>query len=164
MIDTSPWSSCSRRSPWLPWSSHKISSTGPSVSPFRDFSNVFCVFARWEQLRCFCSINHFFGFNIIGSSISTYADWFYSKQKCVFCVVLCICLSPFISPCISFFSLCISQCISLCICTSCLPPPHSAATDRTCWSIEATCATRQQTIDIEYIILEYCNFRFRFYC
>ena len=38
MIDTSPWSSCSRRSPWLPWSSHKISSTGPSVSPFRDFS------------------------------------------------------------------------------------------------------------------------------
>ena len=37
MIDTSPWSSCSRRSPWLPWSSHKISSTGPSVSPFRDF-------------------------------------------------------------------------------------------------------------------------------
>ena len=37
MIDTSPWSSCSCRSPWLPWSSHKISSTGPSVSPFRDF-------------------------------------------------------------------------------------------------------------------------------
>ena len=37
MIDTSPWSSCSRRSPWLPCSSHKISSTGPSVSPFRDF-------------------------------------------------------------------------------------------------------------------------------
>ena len=26
-----------------------------------------------------------------------------------------------------------------CICNSCLPPPHSAATDRTCWSIEATC-------------------------
>ena len=38
MIDTSPWSSCSRRSPWLPCSSHRISSTGPSVSPFRDFS------------------------------------------------------------------------------------------------------------------------------
>ena len=37
MIDTSPWSSCSRRSPWLPCSSHKISSTGPSVSLFRDF-------------------------------------------------------------------------------------------------------------------------------
>ena len=37
MIDTSPWSSCSRRSPWLPCSGHTISSTGPSVSPFRDF-------------------------------------------------------------------------------------------------------------------------------
>ena len=40
MIDTSPWSSCSRRSPWSPWlpcSSHTFSSTGPSVSPFRDF-------------------------------------------------------------------------------------------------------------------------------
>ena len=35
MIDTSPWSSCSRRSPC---SSHTFSSTGPSVSPFRDFS------------------------------------------------------------------------------------------------------------------------------
>ena len=37
MIDTSPWSSCSRQSPWLPCSGHTISSTGPSVSPFRDF-------------------------------------------------------------------------------------------------------------------------------
>ena len=37
MIDTSPWSSCSRQSPWLPSSGHTISSTGPSVSPFRDF-------------------------------------------------------------------------------------------------------------------------------
>ena len=37
MIDTSPWSSCSRWSPWSPCSSHTFSSTGPSVSPFRDF-------------------------------------------------------------------------------------------------------------------------------
>ena len=37
MKDTSPWSFCSRWSPWLPSSSHTISSTGPSVSPFRDF-------------------------------------------------------------------------------------------------------------------------------
>ena len=37
MIDTSPWPSCSRQSPWLPCSGHTISSTGPSVSPFRDF-------------------------------------------------------------------------------------------------------------------------------
>ena len=43
MIDTSPWSSCSRRSPWLPCSSHKISSTGPSVSPFRDFLTGFTI-------------------------------------------------------------------------------------------------------------------------
>ena len=41
MIDTSPWSSCSLRSPWLPCSGHTISSTGPSVSPFRDFSSPF---------------------------------------------------------------------------------------------------------------------------
>ena len=37
MIDTSSWSSCSRKSPWLACSGHTISSTGPSVSPFRDF-------------------------------------------------------------------------------------------------------------------------------
>ena len=39
MIDTSPWSSCSCQSPWLPCFGHTISSTGPSVSPFRDFLN-----------------------------------------------------------------------------------------------------------------------------
>ena len=38
MIDTLTWSSCSRWSPWLACSSHAINSTGPSVSPFRDFS------------------------------------------------------------------------------------------------------------------------------
>ena len=35
MIDTSPWSPCSRRSPWSPWllsSVHAIRSTGPNVS------------------------------------------------------------------------------------------------------------------------------------
>ena len=37
MIDTSPWSSCSRQSLWLLCLGHTISSTGPSVSPFRDF-------------------------------------------------------------------------------------------------------------------------------
>ena len=37
MIDTSPWSCCSRWSPWLACSGHTISSTGPSVSPFRIF-------------------------------------------------------------------------------------------------------------------------------
>ena len=37
MIDTSPWSSCSCLSPWLGCSGHTFSSTGPSVSPFRDF-------------------------------------------------------------------------------------------------------------------------------
>ena len=37
MIDTSPWSSCSHRSPWFLCSSLNFSSTGPSVSPFRDF-------------------------------------------------------------------------------------------------------------------------------
>ena len=44
MIDTSPWSSCSRRSPWLPCSSQTFSSTGPSVSPFRDFLFLFSSF------------------------------------------------------------------------------------------------------------------------
>ena len=37
MIDTSSWSSCSCQSPWLPCFGHTFSSTGPSVSPFRDF-------------------------------------------------------------------------------------------------------------------------------
>ena len=37
MIDTSPWPSCSSQSPWLLCSGDTISSTGPSVSPFRDF-------------------------------------------------------------------------------------------------------------------------------
>ena len=40
MIDTSPWSSCPRWSPWLPCSGHTTSSTGPSVSPFGDFFNT----------------------------------------------------------------------------------------------------------------------------
>ena len=42
MIDTSPWSSCSSQSPWLPCSGHTISSTGPSVSPLRDFFSSIC--------------------------------------------------------------------------------------------------------------------------
>ena len=51
MIDTSPWSSCSRRSPWLACSGHTISSTGPSVSPFWDFY-VLCFKTRSRyQLR-----------------------------------------------------------------------------------------------------------------
>ena len=37
MIDSSPSSSCSRWSPRSPCSGHTIISTGPSVSPFRDF-------------------------------------------------------------------------------------------------------------------------------
>ena len=41
MIDTLPCSSCSRQSPWLHCSGHTISSTGPSVSPFRDFCMKF---------------------------------------------------------------------------------------------------------------------------
>ena len=49
MIDTSPWSSCSRRSPLLPYSSHTISSTGPSVT-FQDFLSK--KFA--EQWYCGC--------------------------------------------------------------------------------------------------------------
>ena len=51
MIDTSPWSSCSRRSPWSPWlpcSSPTFSSTGPSVSPFRDFW-ISIGSERWKE-------------------------------------------------------------------------------------------------------------------
>ena len=46
MIDTSPWSFCSRWSPWLPCSSHRISSTGPSVSPFRDFYKLLEIYPK----------------------------------------------------------------------------------------------------------------------
>ena len=63
MIDTSPWSSCSRRSPWLPCSSHKISSTGQSVSPFRDFLSqkqfMYRKFLRVEI--CHPESSHFLG-------------------------------------------------------------------------------------------------------
>ena len=47
MIDTSPWSSCSCKSHWLPCFGHTISSTGPSVSPFRDFCNIITIL--WWQ-------------------------------------------------------------------------------------------------------------------
>ena len=47
MIDTSPWSSCSCQSPWLPCFGHTISSTGPSVSPFRDFCILMFFFSRY---------------------------------------------------------------------------------------------------------------------
>ena len=36
-MDTSPWSPYSSQTPWLPCSGLTISSTGSSVSPFRDF-------------------------------------------------------------------------------------------------------------------------------
>ena len=38
MIDTSPWSSCSRRSPWLPCSSHKIC-FGPPTAESKNLKN-----------------------------------------------------------------------------------------------------------------------------
>ena len=55
MIDTSPWSSCSRQSPWLPCSGHTISSTGPSVSPFRDFFvfNLLYQITFWLFIQTF---------------------------------------------------------------------------------------------------------------
>ena len=52
MIDTSPWSSCSRRSPWLACSGHTISSTGPSVSPFRDFLLSVHISVKLSELDC----------------------------------------------------------------------------------------------------------------
>ena len=51
MIDTSTWSSCSRRSPWSPWLpcfGPPISSTGTSVSSFRDF---FCGLEKEEFMK-----------------------------------------------------------------------------------------------------------------
>ena len=55
MIDTSPWSSCSRRSPWLACSGHTISSTGPSVSPFWDFWRQTFIFHMQEFTTLFIS-------------------------------------------------------------------------------------------------------------
>ena len=48
MIDTSPWSSCSRQSPWLPCFGHTISSIRPSVSPFQDFV-CYQLNLHWES-------------------------------------------------------------------------------------------------------------------
>ena len=58
MIDTSPWSSCSRRSPWSTWSpwlpcsssSHTFSSTGQSVSP--DFFKSLCQILFLNYYMC----------------------------------------------------------------------------------------------------------------
>ena len=58
MIDTSPWSSCSRQSPWLPCSGHTISSTGPSVSPFRDFFLGIVVHMWFCHRWKFCVFHH----------------------------------------------------------------------------------------------------------
>ena len=62
MMDTSPWPSCSSQSPWLPCSGHTISSTGLSVSPFRDFYKCkrvpWCYTTRaciWNVLAAVCS-------------------------------------------------------------------------------------------------------------
>ena len=46
MIDSSPSSSCSRWSPRSPCSGHRISSTGPSVSPFRDFYKLLEIYSK----------------------------------------------------------------------------------------------------------------------
>ena len=54
MIDTSPWSSCSCQSPWLPCSGHTISSTGPSVSPFRDFFAIIDFPAKRSTFAIAC--------------------------------------------------------------------------------------------------------------
>ena len=46
IIDSSPSSSCSRWSPRSPCSGHRISSTGPSVSPFRDFYKLLEIYPK----------------------------------------------------------------------------------------------------------------------
>ena len=101
MIDTSPWSSCSRRSPWLPCSGHRISSTGPSVSPFRDFSSfpaataaLACLHTTWswllEQLIVGLSMvrrskqGSFFYFllnMLYYSTLNIAESWYYSARE-----------------------------------------------------------------------------------
>ena len=101
MIDTSPWSSCSRRSPWLPCSGHRISSIGPSVSPFRDFSSfpaataaLACLHTTWswllEQLIVGLSMvrrskqGSFFYFllnMLYYSTLNIAESWYYSARE-----------------------------------------------------------------------------------
>ena len=61
MIDTSPWSSCSPRSPWLACSGHTFSSTGPSVSPFRDFFTVVQKIVKRTHISVESNQNGVFG-------------------------------------------------------------------------------------------------------
>ena len=86
MIDTSPWSSCSRRSPWSPWSpcsSHTFSSTGPSVSPFRDFLISDLFFSDQFFLRSVFFSDQFFlrsvFFSDFFSKICFFSDLFFPQ-------------------------------------------------------------------------------------
>ena len=90
MIDNSPWSSCSRQSPWSPWlpcSSPTFSSTMPSVSPFRDFS-------AWNTDR-----KKF----LYSTADALVVITFWGKPFCEMCwaiswtlaMVVCVVLSPF---------------------------------------------------------------------
>ena len=87
MIDTSPRSSCSRQSPWLPFSSHKISSTGPSVSLFRDFLCILYFFICVFVFFFICV----FTFCVVYLCICTYLCIRIRISVCV-SVHLCICI------------------------------------------------------------------------
>ena len=77
MIDTSPWSSCSSLLPWLPCSCHTISSTGPSVSTFRDLS------IKWLYTKhpCFFGNSLLFGFETLERGTTTRNNFSQYKQK-----------------------------------------------------------------------------------
>ena len=92
MIDTSPWSSCSRRSPWLPCSSHKISFTGPSVSPFWDFSMCVWIGTIWFYV-CFLGLFVlcvFLSVCIFVLCCFVHFDWVFDSL-CV-CILVLLCL------------------------------------------------------------------------
>ena len=78
MIDTSPWSSCSHRSPWSPCSSLTFSSTGPSVSPFRDFFLFLLTpwHQKWEHRVCILqTMSICNGYRILYSQASGRSVW-----------------------------------------------------------------------------------------
>ena len=110
MIDTSPWPSCSSQSPWLPCSGHTISSTGPSVSPFRDFLLLYCTCSILSDILLWD-----FTLSVIWQ-ITTSAQWlpkhswFYIFTMCkifsqhfVFCWCCCLSSTHSFLPTLSYY-------------------------------------------------------------
>ena len=88
IIDTSPCSSCSRWSPWLPCYSNTISSAGPSVSPFWDFFPYLCQ--SWHSYAGFRRFAQILGKSMLAICIFTrFLVLIFPGQRVYLCYFIC---------------------------------------------------------------------------